>query len=90
MTPVPLFGFLQGDTLGLLILAQPEDTMQALVGKLFQAARTRARPQPGLAYEVLYQGSRVPIGATVSSAGLAPLDRFDVVPRSPERAAEDR
>lgn len=88
--PIPLYGFLQGDTLGLLIFALPEDTMQILVGKVFQAARTRARVQPGVAYEILYLGSRLPAGATVGSAGIAALDRFDVVRRGEERAPQGR
>jgi hypothetical protein len=31
--PVPLYGFLQGDTVGLLILAEEAETLQALARK---------------------------------------------------------
>ena len=38
---MPLYGFLQGDTLGLLILAEEGDTVEALARKLQDAASLR-------------------------------------------------
>ena len=38
---IPMYGFLQGDTLGLLVLARPEDTAADLCAKLQSAASVR-------------------------------------------------
>jgi hypothetical protein len=40
---IPLYGFLQGDTVGLLILAEEADTVQILGRKLQDAASIRVR-----------------------------------------------
>jgi hypothetical protein len=39
--PIPLYGFLQGDTVGLLILAEKDDTLQSLAQKLQEGASLR-------------------------------------------------
>jgi hypothetical protein len=39
--PIPLYGFLQGDTVGLLILADEGETVQTLARKLQDAAGLR-------------------------------------------------
>lgn len=39
--PIPLYGFLQGDTVGLLILAEEADTLHTLARKLQDAASLR-------------------------------------------------
>jgi len=62
--PVPLYGFLQGDTVGLLILADEGDTLEALAQKLQAAASLRV-------------AARDPV--TVAQAGFEALDRFDVL-----------
>ena len=40
---IPLYGFLQGDSIGLLVLAEESDTAADLAEKLQSAARIRVR-----------------------------------------------
>lgn len=74
--PIPLYGFLQGDTVGLLILAEEAETLQALARKLQEAAslRVAARAQ----VRVVYNDKTMDPAMTVAQAGLQALDRFDV------------
>jgi hypothetical protein len=75
---IPLYGFLQGDTIGLLILAQPGETMAALADKLQASAAVRIARRERM---VVRWKDRVLDGRiTVAQAGLTALDRFDVVP----------
>jgi hypothetical protein len=74
---MPLYGFLEGDVIGLLILAEETDTMADLAGKLTQSARLRVGVE-GQATSVHFQGHAVPSNVTVRQAGFTPLDRFDV------------
>ena len=74
---LPLYGFLEGDALGLVILADDSETVQALADKLRQAASVRV-PTRGAAL-VRYRGSVVPGAVTLVKAGFEALLRFDVV-----------
>lgn len=74
---IPLYGFLEGDTLGLLLLAGEDETIAELAGKLQQSARVRVRPREHV--ELLHRGRAVNPALTVTQAGLQPLDRVDVV-----------
>ena len=76
--PVPLYGFLQGDTVGLLILADDGDTLEALARKLQAAAslRVAARDQ----VRVVHKDKIMDLVMTVVQAGFEALDRFDVIP----------
>lgn len=76
--PIPLYGFLQGDTLGLLILAEEGDTLQALARNLQDAASLRVADRDRV--QVVYNGTTMDPTMTVAEAGLQPLDRFDVIP----------
>jgi hypothetical protein len=73
---IPLYGFLEGDALGLLVFAQETDSMAELAARLEQAASVRVRP--GRSVQVEIAGTPVPDGRTVAAAGLGALDRFDV------------
>jgi hypothetical protein len=73
---IPLYGFLEGDTLGLLVLAAEEDTAAELARKLQAAAALRVAPAADL--RVWARGQRLEANATVASCGLQALDRFDV------------
>lgn len=75
---IPVYGFLQGDTLGLLLLARGDDTLGALAEQLCASAAVRVRTTG--AVDVIHRGRRLDLQATVASAGVAPLDRIDVVP----------
>jgi Toluene-4-monooxygenase system protein B (TmoB) len=73
---IPLFGFLEGDTLGLLVLAEEEDTMAVLADKLQKAAFVRVAPRPRV--RVVVEGVPMDPRMTVATSGLSALDRFDV------------
>lgn len=73
---IPLYGFLQGDSMGLLILAREDDTLGQLVEKLQSAADVRVAPlkRP----RVMVAGRVMELEITVAAAGLSPLDKFEV------------
>jgi hypothetical protein len=75
--PIALYGFLQGDTVGLLILAEEGDTLQALALKLEDAASLRVAGRDRV--QLIYNGKTMDPTMTVAQAGLQALDRFDVI-----------
>jgi Toluene-4-monooxygenase system protein B (TmoB) len=77
--PIPLYGFLQGDTVGLLILAEEAETLQALARKLQDAASLRVADRNHV--QLVYNDKRMDLAMTVAQAGLQALDRFDVLSR---------
>lgn len=76
---IPLYGFLEGDTLGLLVLCEEADNVVELARKLQDAASIRVAAHDKV--EVVYNGKALDPGLTVAQAGLQALDRFDVVRR---------
>jgi hypothetical protein len=74
---IPLYGFLEGDTLGLLVLAYRADTIARLADRVQQSARVRVAYRPSV--KVLYRGRVLAPDLTVETAGIEPLERFDVV-----------
>jgi hypothetical protein len=77
--PIPLYGFLEGDTLGLVVLAEEAQTILELARKLQDAANIRVARNDDV--ELLYNGKSIDPGLTVAQAGLQALDRFDVIRR---------
>jgi hypothetical protein len=77
--PIPLYGFLQGDTVGLLILAEESETLQALARKLQDAASLRVAATDIV--RVVFNDKAMDPATTVADAGLKELDRFDVISR---------
>ena len=75
--PIPLYGFLQGDTVGLLILADEGDTLQSLARKLQDAASLRVASRDRV--QVMYNDKAMDPAITVAQAGFQELDRFDVI-----------
>jgi Toluene-4-monooxygenase system protein B (TmoB) len=75
--PIALYGFLRGDTVGLLILAEEGDTLQALARKLEDAASLRVAGRDRV--QLVYNGKTMDPTMTVAQAGLQALDRFDVI-----------
>ena len=75
--PIPLYGFLQGDTVGLLILAEEAETLQTLAQKLQDAASLRVEGRDLV--QVIYNDKTMDPAVTVAQAGLQALDRFDVI-----------
>jgi hypothetical protein len=74
---VPLYGFLQGDTIGLLVLVHDTDTVAEIARKLQQAAAVRLPPKA--VASVFHGGHRLAPELTVAQAGLSALDRVDVI-----------
>jgi hypothetical protein len=76
---IPIYGFVQGDSLGLLLLAQAGETVQELGEKLQQSARIRVAHRADV--KVMYKGRELDPKWTVEQAGVEALDRIDVVAR---------
>jgi hypothetical protein len=74
---IPLYGFLQGDVLGLLILAEEDETVHALSERLQEAASVRIAHMQNV--HLIYKGDVLSPSLTLREAGLASLERFDVV-----------
>ena len=85
---VPLHGFVQGDTVGLLVLVHDTDSIAQLARVLVEAAAVRVLPAP---VARVYSGGReLDPALTVAGAGLSALERIDLVPEWPvrQRSAE--
>jgi hypothetical protein len=76
---IPLYGFLEGDTIGLLMLAEEGETILDLARKLQDAASVRVAWNDKV--QILYDGKAMDPMLTVAQAGLEALDRFDVIRR---------
>jgi hypothetical protein len=73
---IPLYGFVRGDTLGLLVLVHDTDTVAELARSLGQAASLRV---PTVGRAVVYRNGRsVDPALTVAEAGFGPLERVDL------------
>lgn len=75
--PIPLFGFLKGDSMGLVILGHENETVRELARKLQRACDVRVAKKENVS--VFYKGHALDGALTVSQAGFEPLERFDVV-----------
>lgn len=73
-TLIPMYGFLQGDTLGILILAHEQDTMTVLADRLQRAASSRIATRSQM--RIFHNGKELPCDTTVKSAGMTPLCVF--------------
>jgi toluene-4-monooxygenase system protein B len=73
---MPLYGFLEGDSLGILVLADERETMASLADKLQRSAMVRVAARTAVHVELA--GHRVHPSLTVERSGLTALDRFDV------------
>jgi hypothetical protein len=75
--PIPLYGFLQGDTVGLLILADEGETVQTLARKLQDAGSLRVASRDSV--HLLYNDQTIDPALTVAQTGFQAFDRFDVI-----------
>jgi hypothetical protein len=75
---VPLYGFLRGDTLGLVVLVHDDELVSAIAAKMQQAAAVRVEPRATA--KVVHRGRVLDPTLTVAQAGLTALDRVDVHP----------
>ena len=74
---VPLYCFVRGDTLGLVVLAREEEDVDALALRLARAAAPRVKLSGRLA--VLHRGKRLRGSLLLGEAGVKPLDRVDLI-----------
>jgi hypothetical protein len=74
---IPIYGFVAGDVLGVLVLADLDASAGALAEQVLQAAAPRVRPFQ--APQLVWQGSRLDRDRTLRQCGLVPLSRVDVV-----------
>lgn len=74
---IPLYAFLQGDTIGLLILVYPHEKIKEVAKKLIVSARTRVTPSDPL--EVYCGNKKLILDKTVAESGLLALDKIEVV-----------
>ena len=75
---IPLYVFVWGDTLGLVVLAPEAETVDDLVARLARAAAPRVSPQGAL--RVLHRGRVLRGDSSLKEAGLVALDRVDLLP----------
>ena len=76
---VPLYGFLAGDTIGLLVLVHDDERVRDFADRLIEAASVRVRAPR--AVEIVHQGTVVDPQLTIAAAGLTALERVDVIPK---------
>lgn len=75
---VPLYGFLRGDSIGLVVLVHDHQRVADIAATLQQAATVRVAPSRQAS--VYWHGRRLDPALSIAAAGLRPLDRVDVVP----------
>jgi hypothetical protein len=73
---IPLYGFLEGDTLGILLLAEETETVAELATKLQQSSRLRVAYRAEVV--LVYRGRVVDPRLTVGQAQFEALERVDV------------
>lgn len=73
---IPFYGFLEGDTLGLLILAEENETIESLAQKVLRSGALRVSQKRDM--RVIHQGIELPFEITVKESGMKVLDIFYV------------
>ena len=73
---IPLYGFLEGDTIGLLMLGREDETVAQLAERLQGSARIRVARKDRVC--VVHNGQVLDGAKTLVKSGLEALDRFDV------------
>ncbi len=77
---IPLYGFVRGDTLGLVVLAPESERVEELALRLARAAAPRVAIRGAL--QVWHRGKPLREGLTLREAGLTALERVELVVRS--------
>jgi len=76
---MPLYAFVEGDTIGLLVLCHEDELVSQLATKMQTAARLRVEPfAPAI---VVHHDIELDPSWTLGRAGIRPLDRVDLVAR---------
>ena len=74
---MPIHAFVEGDTLGLLVLATAHQSVEALARQILQAAAPRVAPFAPA--HVRWNGRTLDAAKTLEQCGLSALTRVDVV-----------
>jgi hypothetical protein len=78
---IPLYCFVRGDTLGLVVLAPVQESVAELALRMSRAAAPRVTLTEPL--RVLHRGRTLSAELTLREAGIQPLDRVDLVGEEP-------
>jgi toluene-4-monooxygenase system protein B len=76
MMALPLYAFVEGDTTGILILADEHESVQSLKDKVRDAVDLRVEVSAEM--EVVYRGTVLDPATNLADAQFAPLQRFDL------------
>ena len=85
--PIPLYGFASGDTLGLLIFAEEQETLSSLASRLQQASGVRRMHTEAEHLRVVFRDRVLPPELTIAQTGMQPCDRFSIVARAKDHAS---
>jgi hypothetical protein len=78
---VPLYGFVEGDTMGILVLAHHDMTMRQIAELLRDSVRVRV-PVAATQWQLHVGDCAVNEALTVADLGLEPLARIDLRQRT--------
>ncbi len=76
MTVIPLYAFVQGDTMGVVVLGRPEETVRDLGENLLRA--TGVRVQRRGSFRIISGSQSLDLTAPLLTLGMRPLDRIDL------------
>jgi hypothetical protein len=77
MTVMPLYGFVQGDTMMVVVLARLEETVRHLGDNLLRAVGIRVARRG--AFKLMAGDRRLDLDTSLAAQGLQPLERVDLV-----------
>jgi hypothetical protein len=77
MTVMPLYGFVQGDTLGVVVLGRLDGTVTDLGENLLRATSVRVKRRGTFA--IMFGDRRLEPTAPLRTLGMQPLDRVDLL-----------
>lgn len=84
---LPVYGFLEGDVMGLLVLVHDHHKLDDFANQLTQAAAVRVLPF--LARSIHHDGQVLDPQLTLAQAGIKALDRIDVRRLTHEEGTRD-
>lgn len=84
---LPVYGFLEGDVMGLLVLVHDHHKLDDFANQLTRAAAVRVLPF--LARSIQHNGRALDPRLTLAQAGIKALDRIDVRRAAREEGARN-
>jgi hypothetical protein len=77
VTVLPLYAFVQGDTMGVVVLGRLDGTVADLAANMLRAAAVRVKDRGP--FSVMAGERRLELDATLETVGMRLLDRVDLV-----------